>query len=46
MGGGVGEKTKKSSFKRKWQGKKFMQKEGPIVTFLESLIFNIRGTES
>ena len=47
-GGGVGKKPKKKSFKGKWQEKnscteegkekKFMQKEGPIVTS-ESLSF-------
>ena len=37
--GGGGEKTKKNSCKGKYQEKKFMQKEGPIVTFSESLSF-------
>ena len=44
MGGGVGKKkiharenTKKNSSKEEVEEKKFMQKEGPIVTF----IFNI-----
>ena len=55
-GGGWGEKPKKvhsrendkkkNSCKEEGKEKKFMQKEGPIVTFSESLIFNIRGTES
>ena len=50
MGGGGGEKTqkkfhasenakKKNSCKGEGKEKKFMQKEGPIVTFSESLSF-------
>ena len=49
MGGGVGEKPKKiharenakrkNSCKEEGKEKKFMQKEGPIVTFSESLSF-------
>ena len=38
-GWGLGKKTKKNSCKGKCQEKKFMQKEGPIVTFSESLSF-------
>ena len=48
-GGGVGKKTKKihasenakkeNSYKGEGKEKKFMQKEGPIVTFSESLSF-------
>ena len=49
MGGGVGEKPKKiharenakkkNSCKEEGKEKKFMDKEGPIVTFSESLSF-------
>ena len=38
-GGGGGKKTKKNSLKEEGKEKKFMQKEGPIVTFSESLSF-------
>ena len=39
MGGGVGKKNKKKFMQRWRKRKKFMQKEGPIVTFSESLSF-------
>ena len=38
-GGGVGRKTKKKFMQGKMPKKKFIQKEGPIVTFSESLSF-------
>ena len=38
-GRGGGEKNKKKSLKEEGKEKKFMQKEGPIVTFSESLSF-------